>query len=123
MNSIKKTRNLLLGMYIINFIILLSIFIINCFEKEIDPKIYLGVYFWIINLIEIMIFLVNFKKINKKNSIIVMVLIFCVQIVVLFFIPAYSQHETKITRDKNGIIMPAATVMPRYYNAYGIHIK
>ena len=119
----KKSRNILLGMYIINFIILLIVFITNCLEKEINPKVYLGVYFWIINLIEIIVFLSNFKKINKKNNLIIIALIFFIQKSILFFIPAYSQHDPNITRDKNGIIMPAATVMPSYYNAYGIHIK
>lgn len=119
----KRTRNILLGMYIINFLILLIVFITNCLEKEINPKIYFGVYFWIINLIEIIFFIANLKKINKKNNIIVIALIFFIQTAILFFVPAYSQHESKFTRDKDGIIMPAATVMPSYYNAYGIHIK
>ena len=119
----KKCKSILLGIYVINFLILLIIFIMNCLEKEVEPKVYLGVYFWIINLIEIIVFLANFKKINKKNNLIIIALIFFIQTSILFFIPAYSQHDPKIIKDKDGIIMPVATVMPSYYNAYGIHIK
>ena len=119
----KKSRKILLGVYIINFLVLLIVFVMNSFEKETNPKTYFGVYFWIINLIEIIVFIANFKKINKKNNIIVIALIFCIQMAILFFVPAYSQHETRLTKDKDGTIMPTATVMPSYYNAYGIHIK
>lgn len=119
----KKSRNILLGMYVINFLILLIIFIMNCFEKEIEPKIYFGVYFWIINLIEIIVFVANLKKINKKNNIIVIALIFFIQVSILFFIPAYSQFEYKLMTDKDGIMIPTPAVMPNYYNAYGMHIK
>lgn len=118
----KKSRNILLGMYIINFIILLIVFIINKNEKEIDTKIYLGVYFWVINLIEIIILLIKFKKINKRSILITIAIIFGIQVVALFFIPSYSQFEPK--RERNGEIIPiTATVMPNYYNAYGIKLE
>ena len=119
----KKSRHILLGVYIINFLILLTIFIKNGIDKKFNTKIYLGVYFWIINLIEIVIFSANLKKINKKIILIAITVLFCIQTVILFFVPAYSQYEPSFTRDKDGYIIPTATVMPNYYNAYGIHIK
>ena len=119
----KKSRNILLGIYIINFLILIIVFIKNCINEEFDAKIYTGIYFWIINLIEIIIFIANLKKINKKTILIAITFLFCMQTSIIFFVPAYSQYESKVTRDKDGYIMPTATVMPNYYNAYGININ
>lgn len=123
MNSIKKTRNILLGIYIINFFILLIIYIKNIVDKELGVENYIAVYFWIINLIEIIIFVANLKKINKKGSLIAIGVVFCIQTVALFCLPAYSQYKPRFTKDKDGFPMTIEAVMPKEYNAYGINIK
>ncbi len=123
MNSIKKTRSILLGIYIINFLILLIIYIKNIMAKELGVENYIAVYFWIINLIEIIIFVANLKKINKKSSLIAITVVFLIQTIILFCLPAYSQYKTRFTKDKDGFPMTIATVMPKEYNANGINIK
>ena len=82
MNSIKKTRSILLGIYIINFLILLIIYIKNIMAKELGVENYITVYFWIINLIEIIIFVANLKKINKKSSLIAITVVFLIQTII-----------------------------------------
>ena len=119
----KNIRNILLGIYILNFFILLIIYINNIMDKELGVKNYFAVYFWIMNFVEIIIFIANLKRINKKNILIKIAVIFCIQTAIIFFIPAYSQHEPRFTKDKDGFPMNISTVMPRYFNAYGIYIK
>ena len=119
----KKARIILLGMYIINFLIFLSIYIKNIMNKELGVENYIAVYFWIINLIEIIVFIANLKKINKKSSLIAIVVVFCIQTIVLFGLPAYSNHKSRFIKDKEGFPIPITPVVPQEYNAYGINIK
>lgn len=100
MNSIKKTRNILLGIYIINFLILLIIYIKNIMDKELGVENYIAVYFWIINLIEIIIFVANLKEINKKSSLIAITVVFLIQTIILFCLPAYSQYKPDLRKTK-----------------------
>lgn len=124
----KKARNILLTMYIINFCILLTVFIRVVIDKEYTAEFLIGAYSWIISFIEIIIIIANLKKINKKNVLITMTIIFIAQTTIIFCLPAYSafvKHKEGNYGMYHGVSRPYdmyPDVWRPDINAYGTYI-
>lgn len=119
----KKFNKIVLALYIINFCILLVVFIKIIVDKEPSTEYLFGSYFWEINLIEIILIIANLNKINKRKLFIAMLIVFIIQMVVIFYVPAYCKYDYKLETDKNGLMITNPAVMPSKINAYGLSIK
>lgn len=119
----KKSRNVVLAMYIVNFCILVAVLIKVMIDREPSTEYLIGAYFGIINFIEIIIIIANLKKIKKKKIIIVLGIILLVQIAVTFITPAYRKYYYVMGRGQSGKnLIPVPAVLPSIINAYGISI-
>lgn len=114
-------KPMLLIVCIINFIILIFIFL-NFFTHTITTIHYgVALLFIIVNLLEIIYMFISLKKEQKMNKIIYIILLLIFQFIIMMITPAYADHN--YIENTRFDFSPTPAVTPTYYNVYGICLK
>ena len=127
----KLIKKLLFILQIINITIITVIFAKYAFDKSVEINYLFLIIIFVINLLELIYLKINLKKENSKRKLISLILIFIIQIIVVFRIPVYTCHWHNVRdgmpKEKlvfNGktmyIPLPTPTVMPTIKNVYGL---
>ncbi len=115
---------ILLIICIVNFIILICIFLkfVTCTFTTIHYGV--SLLFIIANLLEIIYIFISLKKEQKMRRLICISLLLVVQFIIMIITPAYADSNyIEPKKDTKFDFTSTPSVQPTYYNVYGIYIK